>query len=228
MVLRRLALPFVAVLLLAAGCGEKSSHQDPATALKRAAQALDRTSGVQLSISATELPDGVEGLKSASGTVTDAPAFDGTLGVVTRLGSFSVPVKSVGGKVYAQIPLTPGWSEVDPSDYGAPDPAQLISADNGVQSILAATQDPKSGKDVRGGADHQEVLSTITGKVPGSAVAAIIPGASGDAFDATYGVTSGGELRQVRLTGMFYDGHPATSYTLVLTGYGTAEDVTAP
>ena len=52
--------------------------------------------------------------------MTDAPAYDGTLGVVTQLGSFSVPVKAVDGKVYAQIPLTPGWSEVDPADYGAP------------------------------------------------------------------------------------------------------------
>jgi lipoprotein LprG len=228
MALRRLVLPLVAVLIAAAGCGEKSSQQDPATALKTAEQKLDDTSGVQVSINAADLPDGVQGLKSAAGTVTDAPAFDGTLGVVTELGSFSVPVRSVGGKVYAQIPLTPGWSEVDPSDYGAPDPAQLLSADKGVPSILAATQDPKSGKEVRGDADHQEVLSTVTGKVPASAVAAIIPSASGEAFEATYGVTSDGELRQVSLTGVFYDGNPANTYTLVLTKYGTAQDVTAP
>jgi lipoprotein LprG len=228
MALRRLALPLVAALLAVAGCGEKSSHQDPATALKAAQQKLDDTPGVQVSITSTDLPDGVQGLKSASGTVTDAPAFEGTLGVVTELGSFSVPVRSVGGKVYAQIPLTPGWSEVDPSDYGAPDPAQLISADKGLPSILAATQNPKSGKDLRGTADRQEVLSTVTGRVPASAVAAIIPSASGGAFDATYGLTSGGELRQASLTGVFYDGHPASTYTLVLTQYGAAHDVTAP
>jgi lipoprotein LprG len=228
MALRRLALPLVAVLFAVAGCGEKSSQQDPASALKTAEQKLDDTSGVDMSISTTDLPDGVQGLKSASGTVTDAPAFDGTLGVVTTLGSFSVPVRSVDGKFFAQIPLTPGWSEVDPSDYGAPDPALLISAEKGVPSILAATQDPKSGKAVRGVADHQEVLSTVTGKVPASAVAAIIPSASGDAFDATYGLTSDGELRQVSLTGVFYDGSPANTYTLVLTKYGAAQDVTAP
>ncbi len=71
------------------------------------------------------------------------------------------------------------------------------------------------------------MLSTYTGTVPDSAVSAIIPGASGD-FDATYGITSDGELRQVELTGTFYSGHPENTYTLVLTDYGTSRDITAP
>jgi lipoprotein LprG len=87
--------------------------------LTAAGQELADTSGVTLNLSTDDLPDGMQGVKTASGTVTDAPAFDGTLGVVTGVGSFSVPVKAVGGKVYAQIPLTPGWAEVDPADYGA-------------------------------------------------------------------------------------------------------------
>jgi lipoprotein LprG len=228
MSLRRLAPIVLATLLLTSGCGGGShSDEDPATALKGAQQKLEDTSGVTLSLATDDLPDGVQGLKSASGTVTDAPAFDGSLGVVTPLGSFSVPVKAVGGKVYAQIPLTPGWSVVDPADYGAPDPADLISADAGVPSIVAATQDPSGGEDVRGGTDNKEVLSTYTGTVPDSAVSAIIPGASGD-FDATYGITSDGELRQVELTGTFYSGHPENTYTLVLTDYGTSRDITAP
>ena len=216
-------------LLLVAGCGGGSGpgDTDPATALKTAQQKLEDTSGVTLSLSTDDLPDGVQGLKSASGTVTDAPAFDGTLGVVTTLGSFSVPVRSVDGKVYAQIPLTPGWSELNPADYGAPDPAQLISAEKGVPSLLAATTDPKSGKDIRGGTDNKEVLSTYTGTVPASAVSSIIPGATGS-FAATYAVTSDGELRQVTLTGVFYAGHPPNTYTLVLTDYGTSKDITAP
>jgi len=228
MSLRRLVPVLLAGVLMTAGCGGGSSSDgDPATALKTAQQKLEDTSGVTVSLSTDDLPEGVQGLKSASGTVTDAPAFDGSLGVVTHIGSFSVPVKSVDGKVYAQIPLTPGWSEVDPADYGAPDPARLVSADQGVPSLLAATQDPQNGKDIRGGVDNKEVLSTYTGTVPASAVSAIIPGASGD-FDATYAVTSDGELRQASLTGEFYAGHPDTTYTMVLTDYGTSKDVTAP
>jgi lipoprotein LprG len=225
----RRAVPVVlAVLFLTYGCGGGSdSDEDPATALKTAQQKLEDTSGVTVSLSTDDLPDGVQGLTSASGTLTDDPAYDGRLGVVTQLGSFSVPVIAVNGQVYAQIPLTPGWSPVDPADYGAPDPAELISTDAGVPAILAATQDPTSGQDVRGGTDNKEVLSTYTGTVPDSAVSAIIPGASGD-FDATYGISSDGELRQVALTGTFYSGHPENTYRLVLTDYGTSKDITAP
>jgi lipoprotein LprG len=159
--------------------------------------------------------------------VTDAPAYDGTLGVVTGVGSFSVPVRSVGGTVYAQIPLTPGWSKVDPADYGAPDPAQLISADHGIPAILAATTGAEKGGTVRGGVDNKEVLSTYTGTVPASAVASLIPGATG-CVHASYAVTSDDELRQATLTGVFYSGHAANTYTLELTDYGTTQHVTAP
>jgi lipoprotein LprG len=228
MSLRRVAPALlVSVLLVGCGGGSGSGDTDPATALKTAQQKLEDTSGVTLSLGTDDLPDGVQGLKSASGIVTDAPAFEGTLGVVTTIGTFSVPVRSVDGQVYAQIPLTPGWSELDPADYGAPDPAQLISADHGVPSLLAATTDPESGEDIRGGVDNKEVLSTYTGTLPASAVSSIIPGATGS-FDVTYGVTSDGELRQVSMHGVFYAGHPANTYTLVLTDYGTSKDITAP
>jgi len=232
---RRMSSPASAVLValaalvvLLAGCGGHSSTtKHPAAALDTARQKLAATSGVTLSLHTSDLPDGVQGLESASGVVTDAPAYQGTLGVVTSVGSFSVPVRAVGGSVYAQIPLTPGWSQVDPSDYGAPDPSGLISTDKGVPALLAATTGIRGGADIRGGTDNKEVLSTITGTVPASAVSSIIPGATGD-FSATYGVASDGELRQVVLQGVFYAGHPANSYTLVLTDYGTTQDVTAP
>ena len=228
MPLRRLVLALLAVAVVVSGCGgSSSSGDDPATALKTARQRLAGTTGVVVQITTNDLPDGVQGLRSASGTVTDAPAYDGTLGVVTQLGSVSVPVVSVDGTVYAKIPLTLGWSEVDPSDYGAPDPAQLLSPQQGVPALLAATTDPRSGKAIRGGSDHKEVLSVYTGSVPGTAVASIIPGASGS-FRATYALTSDDELRQVSLTGEFYAGHPPNTYTLVLTDYGTSKDVTAP
>jgi lipoprotein LprG len=228
MSLRRLVPAVLAGLLLTSACGGgSSSDDDPTTALNTAQQKLEDTSGVSVSLTTDDLPEGVQGLESASGALTDAPAFDGSLGVVTQIGSFSVPVKAVDGKVYAQIPLTPGWSEVDPADDGAPDPSQLISADKGIPAVLAATRDPKSGKDIRGGTDNKEVLSTYTGTVPASAVAAIIPGASGD-FDATYGRTSDGELRQLSLTGEFYSGASENPYRLMLTDYGTSKDVAAP
>jgi lipoprotein LprG len=231
MPLRRLAILLLTGLLTAvtlAACGGKSSSDvDPATAIKTAQQKLEDTSGLTLSLTTDDLPDGVQGVSSATGTLTDAPAFDGSLGVKLAAGSFSVPVKAVGGKVYAQIPLTPGFSTVDPSDYGAPDPAQLLTTDQGIPSILAATKDLKQGDQVRGGTDNKEVLTTYTGTVSASAVSHLIPGAGGD-FSATYAVTDDGELRQASLTGLFYAGKPAMTYTLLLTDYGTSKDITAP
>ncbi|HET7066326.1 MAG TPA: LppX_LprAFG lipoprotein [Nocardioides sp.] len=225
----RLVPLLVMVALAAAGCGGTSSsgRADPASALTAAGQELADTSGVTLNLSTDDLPDGMQGVKTASGTVTDAPAFDGTLGVVTGVGSFSVPVKAVGGKVYAQIPLTPGWAEVDPADYGAPDPAQLIDATNGIPAILAATTGAKAGDQVRGGTDNKEVLDTYSGSVPDTAVKNLIPSATGQ-FDATYSLTSDGQLRAARLTGTFESGQPSMTYTLLLTDYGTTKDVTAP
>lgn len=229
--LRRLTpalLPAVLVIATLAACGGHSSASaDPAAAMKTAEQQLASTPGVVLALSTGDLPDGVQGVKAASGTVTDAPAFDGKLDVVISAGSFSVPVKAVDNKVYAEVPLTFGWSEVKPSDYGAPDPAQLISADNGIPAILSATTGLKKNGQVRGGPDHKEVLTSYTGTVPGDAVAHLIPGASGT-FEATYDVTSGGELRQASLTGVFYSGKPPMTYDLMLTDYGTSKDITAP
>jgi lipoprotein LprG len=225
-------LPRLAILLLTGllttaplvGCGGKSSSDvDPATAIKTAQHKLEDTSGLTLSLTTDDLPDGVQGVSSAKGTLTDAPAFDGSLGVKLAAGTFSVPVKAVDGKVYAQIPLTPGFSTVDPADYGAPDPAQLLTSDQGIPSILAATTDLKQGDQIRGGTDNKEVLTTYTGTVPASAVSHLIPGAGGD-----FSVTDDGELRQADLTGLFYAGKPEMTYTLLLTDYGTSKDITAP
>lgn len=212
-----------------AGCGGSSStHEDPAAALKAAEQKLENTSGVTLSLATDNLPSGVQGVKGADGTVISAPAaFDGTLNAVLSFGSVSVPIRSVEGKVYAQIPLTSGWTTVNPSDYGAPDPAQLLSSDQGIPAVLAATKDPQRDGQVRGGPDNKEVLTRYTGTVPSSAAAHLIPGASGD-FRATYGIASDGELREADLTGAFYHGKPDVTYTLEIEDYGTQKDITAP
>jgi len=215
------------LVLAATGCTHsQKATTDPTTALAAAKRNLDATTGVHLTMSTPSLPQGVSGILAADGVATHDPAFRGNIKVLASGITAQVPVVAVGGKVYAKLPFV-GWSKINPADYGAPDPGLLISSDQGIPAILAATTGLKAGDQIRGGTDNKEVLSTYTGTVPSTAVGHLIPGASGS-FAATYAIADNGELRQASLTGVFYGGKPSMTYTLVLDDYGTSTDITAP
>ncbi len=228
--------PLITVLALAAlglsGCSNSddptSSGKSPEEVIALAKTTLDETSGLDLALITHDLPDGVSGISGAEGVATDAPAFDGTLTVVIGGKPFDVPVIAVDGKTYAQIPLTIGWSDVDPGDYGAPEPADLVSPDKGFSAMLTATTDLEAGKSVRGGADNDEILTEYTGVVPGEAMAEVIPSASDGSFEATYQVADNGELREAELTGVFYADSPEMTYTVTFENYGTTKEIAAP
>lgn len=200
---------------------------DPQAALDEAKQTLDETSGVHLTLSTDDLPDGVTGLVAADGVGTHAPAFEGTISVVLAGQEFEVPVVAVDGAVHVQLPLTVGYQEIDPAEYGAPDPAELVSPDTGFSTLLTETTDLEEGESVRGGEDNSEVLTEYTGTVSGDVVKNIIPTASGD-FDAVYTITDDGELREVTLTGVFYEDSESMTYSVTFDDYGTEKDITAP
>lgn len=227
------ALAAAALTVLAAtGCSDDSSSgggggEDPTAVLAEAKQNLDDTSGVHLTLATEDLPDGVTGVVGADGVGTHAPAFDGTITVVLTGQEFEVPVVAVDDTVYAQLPLTMGWQDIDPAEYGAPDPAGLMSPDAGFSTLLAETTEVEEGESVRGGENNSEVLTEYTGTVPGDVVANIIPTASGD-FDASYTITDNGELREVELTGVFYEDSESMTYTVTFDDYGTEKDITAP
>jgi lipoprotein LprG len=215
----------------ATACSGSDSGSDadssPEDALARAKKTLDETSGVNLTLETDNLPDGVTGIEKAEGVGTHAPAFDGTITVVLSGQPFEVPVVAVDDKVYVQLPLTPGWQDIDPSEYGAPDPARLMSTDAGFSSLLPATTDVEKGESVRGGADNSEILTEYAGTVASDVVKNVIPTASGD-FEVTYTITDDGELRSARLTGVFYKDSEPMSYTVGFEDYGTDKDITAP
>lgn len=222
----------LAALGALAGCSGDEGGGDgraPEEVLAEARATLDETSGVRLSLATDELPEGVLGVTEASGVATHEPglAFEGSITVPLAGSEFEVPVVSVDGTVYAQIPLTPGWSEVDPSEYGAPDPATLLDPESGLSALLTETQDVVAGEAVRGGEGNRDVLTEYTGTVPGDAVAGVIPTASGD-FDVVYTITDDGELRGAELTGAFYPGGDTLTYELELDDYGLEQEITAP
>lgn len=226
-----LALLTVPVLLLVGCSGEETpvgEDTTPEEVMALAKKTLDETSGVQIDLRTDEVPAGVTGISAATGVGTVAtPAFDGTLTVILGGQPFEVPVIAVDGTTWAQIPLTPGWSDVDPADYGAPDPLQLMSTDAGFSSLLTDTTGLEEGESVRGGENNAEVLTEYTGTLPASVVGNVIPSASGD-FDATYTISAEGELRTVELTGVFYPETDPITYTIGFDDYGIEPDITAP
>jgi lipoprotein LprG len=204
-----------------------SSGKDPVEVMELAKTTIDETSGLSISLKTDNLPDGVTGIVAAEGVGTHAPAFEGKITVLLLGNSVEVPVTAVDGEVYVVLPLTSDYQPIDPSEYGAPDPAQLMSPDAGFSSLLPATTDLEEGDSVRGGEDNKEVLTEYTGTVPGTAVANVIPSADGD-FDVTYSITSEGELREAVITGVFYPDSDEMTYTLGFDDYGTEQDITAP
>lgn len=229
--LRRTCLTLAAALLLA-GCtgggdSDAKPQETPEQALAAAKKTLDETAGVQLTLRSGDVPDSINGLLSAAGVLTSAPAFDGK--IVVQLGGLKpeVPVIAVGGKVYAQLPLAPGWQDIDPTDYGAPDPATLISPDHGLSSMLTATTGVSRGDSVRGGTGNKEILTSYAGTLPAASAKVLLPSVTGDVA-ATYTLTDTDELRQAVLKGDFYGTGDTETYTVDLQGYGTQKSITAP
>lgn len=231
----RLAAAVTAALLtlptLAACSGDDSEAAaegaTPEEVLAAASTTLAETSGVELDLSTGALPDGVSGIAKAVGTITDAPAFEGSITVVFAGQTADVPVIAVDGVVYAELPFAPGYQKVNPKEYGAPDPAQLIGAD-GFPGLLTLTDSPEAGESVRGGADNSEVLTTYSGTVPGDAMDAVIPSSSGDSFDVEWQVNDDGELRKASMTGVFYPRTEPMTYTVEFSGYGAEKDISVP
>lgn len=199
----------------------------PEEVMELAKTTVDETSGLRIGLTTDDLPEGVTGIVAAEGVGTHQPAFEGTITVRLLGNSVEVPVVAVDGDVHAILPLTSDYQIVDPGEYGAPDPAQLMDPDSGLSTLLAETTDVEQGESVRGGEDNKEVLTEYSGTVPGSAVESVIPSAEGD-FDVTYSITADGELREAMLTGVFYADSDEMTYTLTFDDYGTEQEITAP
>jgi len=167
----------VALALLAAGLTACSSSDKPgqqltATQQLAAAKAkADAATSMHLTLRSSGIPDSANGALGADGSGTHAPAFKGTLDA--RIGGFQakVEVVAIGQLLYLKLPFTTEFAQVDPKEYGAPNPAQLFAPVGGITSLMTETTNLVEGKVTRQGAD---VLKTITGKLPGASVAKLL------------------------------------------------------
>ncbi|HET6651605.1 MAG TPA: LppX_LprAFG lipoprotein [Nocardioides sp.] len=223
-----LLLALLAPLALAScgGGGDEATDLTPEERLAEAKTALDETSGVHITLEADRLPPGINGLLSADGVGTHAPAFEGDIQVTTGGLTAKAAVIAVDGTVYAVLPFTTDYAPIDPADYQAPDPAKLMSGEGGLSSLLTSVEGIEEGDDVRRG---EEVLSTFSGTLPGDVVAGVIPSAQTDAeFDTTFTLDDGNQLTEVVITGPFYPNADPVTYTVGFDEYGTDQDITAP
>jgi len=221
-----LALATVLGLSACTASGSGGSGQSPAQVLGEAKRNLDDTSGVHVVLATEQLPKGADGVVSADGIGTHAPAFDGDLKVASGGITADAAVVAVDEVVYAKLPFTTKFAEIDPGDYGAPDPATLMSTDAGLSSLLTEADDVEEGEPTRNG---EAVVTEYTGSVPGDVVAAIIPSASAeDTFAATFMITEDNLLNQAELSGPFYPDAADVTYTIEFDEYDTDKEITAP
>ena len=147
---RFFAAVVVPALLLATGAcsgGDDDEGGDsPEDALAAAKKTLDETSGVEIALTTEKLPSGVDGVIEATGTGTHAPAFEGEIKVVVNSLNVDVPVVAVEGAVYAKLPFTTQFAPIEPGDYGAPDPADLMDPDSGISELAHRGRGRRGGR----------------------------------------------------------------------------------
>jgi lipoprotein LprG len=228
---RTAALICASLLLVVTGCSGDDPADDPedegedlGARLATAKTQIDEAPSIDFTIRTDQLPSGVSGLLEAEGTGTSEPAFDGMVRVSP--GPIDAEVISVDDTVYAKVGFTPAFLEVEPSTLNAPDPADFFDPETGVSSLLVATEDPQAGEDER---DGEDVLTTVTGTLPGEPLAALLPTADeAGQFDVSYRLTEDDLLRGATITGPFYEGSDDVTYDLTVEPSDETVEITAP
>lgn len=209
------------------GTDSTAGDRSPEEMLSLSQKTLAAAKTVEMTLQTDNLPKSVNGLVKAAGMATKAPAFNGDITVSINSLSVKVPVTAVDGKVWATLPGATEWSTIDPAEYGAPDPATLISENAGFGGLLGDVTGLEQGKDQL--VDGVQ-LAVYTGEVPGAAMKDVM--SSSDAskpFQGTFSIDKDGELRKMALTGVFYAGNPSLTYTLSFLDYSDTDTVvTAP
>lgn len=219
----------VAPFLVLTGCGgsnEATSGKNPAEVLAAAKEKFDQSASVRLVLSTEAVPTSGDAVLGAEGTLTSQPGFEGQ--VTVTLGGFNadVPVIAVGGTVYAKLPLTPRYSPIDPSEYGAPDPSEFADPETGISALLLQMTDLEESGQKRNG---EQVLTTYTGTLAGTLVKPIIPSADdAGSYATTVGIDEDGRIATLQVIGDFFAHDGPVTFDLEFDDYGKSVTVEAP
>ncbi|PZS16384.1 MAG: hypothetical protein DLM54_11205 [Acidimicrobiales bacterium] len=220
-----IALGVVAV----AGCTSSSPAKagDPRALLTKAKSTLDATSAIHFTLSSSGVGGSGLALVGGAGDVARPAAFRGTLMLSQGGASLDVKAISVGGRVYAQLPFTNGYTVAKPSEFGVSDPARLIDPNTGITSLLTSVNSATPAPSDR---YQGETLDEVSVTLPAARVASVLDTTqrSGE-VRGTIGIDpTSDQLRRVVLTGPLLDKSKNVTYTLVLEDYGEKVTITPP
>ena len=215
-------------LLLTSGCSAFEDAVPPQEAIDTAEAAFVDAGSVAFDLKQSAIPKGRNGVSAANGNGVidkDTPKFRGQVTGVINGNSAGVEIIAVDDETWMSF-FTKDFNPVNMADLGAPNPAEFFRTGSGVDSILASTTDLKEGEAVRNG---DTVLQEYTGVVPAEEVVRLFGlGESETEFDVEYGIEpESGQVRSVVIAGNFYE-EKETTFTLEITDYGKAVDITAP
>ena len=212
-----------------AGCGGGEAPAKGASAsdvLAKAKKNFDDAKSVHLELSTDSRPSSGDAVLGAKGTLTHQPAFEGEVKVLISGFNADVPIIAVDGKVWAKLPLTPKYATIDPSEYGAPDPADFADTSKGISALLLKMKGLEEDGTER---DGKQVLTRYSGTLDGSLVAPIIPSADdGSSYDTVVGVDQDSRIVTLEVTGEFFSGGGDETYQLTFDDYDKSVKITAP
>jgi lipoprotein LprG len=214
------------LLLLLAACGSSSPGASPQTLLQQSKQVLDSTPGVHFTLDSSNVGTKGTVIKGGQGDLVHPDRLQGSLDLLVKGFPATVKVVAVGSTVEAQLPFSTTYSKIDPSTFGLGNPADLLSSQRGLSSLLTAGTNPQmAGTERIGG----ELLQKVKTTVPGTAVP-LLPDQNPNQPVALVAAInpSNHQLRQVTLTGPFTSATTNSTYIVTLTNYGQQPQINLP
>lgn len=229
---RVLPAALAAVVLALTACSDDGDTggdppADPQAQLDTAADLLNEATSVKFVVEGDDLPDDGTVVVGGEGVAVPPSSFEGEIRIRAGALPATIKVVSVDGTLWAQLPLTSGFEEVDADDLGFGDPGLLIDPDQGVSQLLTSGTEVTAGEQVRvDGEVYDQVESVLPGELVGQVLTIADPAAEVQAVWALDSET--GHLRQATLTGPFYDGGDDQTYTVSLDDYDEPAEISAP
>jgi lipoprotein LprG len=224
---RRRGVLLLVVAAVLTGCGGGEPDESAGELLDRAKTTLDEAESAHFVLTSEDAPTSGTLLVGGEGDIARPSSFEGTLKVLAMGSTVDLEVVSVDGTVYAQLPFTSGFSEVDPAQYGFGDPGALLDPETGISQLLAEADDAELGDERR---VDGEVVREVTAELPGELVEQILTSEDPSTpVQARFSIASdSGELRRAELTGPFFSADDEATYIVELSDFGADVEITAP